>query len=55
LSVSIIGTSHTEFGRLDHDIYQLLVKSGKDALADSPVEAAEIGGVWIANYSGGGF
>ncbi len=55
MSVSIIGTSHTEFGRLDQDIYQLLVESGKDALADSPIEAAEIDGVWIANYSGGGF
>lgn len=55
MSVSIIGTSHTKVGRLDQDIYQLLVESGKAALEDSPVKAAEIGGIWVANYSGGGF
>ncbi|MFW6266305.1 MAG: thiolase domain-containing protein [Halanaerobiales bacterium] len=55
MSVSIIGTAHTEFGRLDKSVYALMEEVGKGALDNSPVSAEDIGGVWIGNFSGGGF
>jgi len=55
VSVSIIGTSHTEFGRLDKSIYDLVEETGKRALEDSKVDAEKIGGIWLGNFSAGGF
>lgn len=55
MSVSIIGTSHTEFGRLDKSIYDLVEETGRKALEDSKVDAEKIGGIWLGNFSGGGF
>ena len=55
MSVSIIGTSHTEFGRLDKSIYDLIEETGKKALEDSNIDPKNIGGIWIGNFSGGGF
>ncbi|MCK8817657.1 thiolase domain-containing protein [Natroniella sulfidigena] len=55
MSVSVIGTYHSKFGKSEDDLYDLLVTAGKEALKDSGVEAKDIGGIWIGNYSGGGF
>lgn len=55
MSVSIIGTSHTEFGRLDKSIYDLVEETGRKALEDSKIDAEKIGGIWLGNFSGGGF
>jgi acetyl-CoA C-acetyltransferase len=55
MSISIIGTSHTKVGRLDKTVYELMEEAGKEALKDSGTEAGKIGGIWIGNYSGGGF
>lgn len=55
MSVSIIGTAHSKFGKLDQDIYDLIKDIGKLALADSGIAAKDIDGIWIGNYSGGGF
>jgi acetyl-CoA C-acetyltransferase len=55
VSISIIGTYHSKVGRLDDNIYDMLTKAGKGAIEDSGIEAKDIGGIWIGNYSGGGF
>lgn len=55
MSVSVIGTYHSKVGRLDKSIYDLLTDAGKGALEDAGIEASKIGGIWIGNYSGGGF
>lgn len=55
MSVSIIGTSHSKFGKLEENVYELLVNAGKGAIKDSGLKASEIDGIWIGNYSGGGF
>lgn len=55
MSISIIGTSHTKFGKLDESIYDLIVKVGREALEDSEVDPKDIGGIWVGNYSGGLF
>ena len=55
MSIGIIGTSHTKVGRLDKNVYELIEEVGKKALKDSGIDAGKIGGIWIGNYSGGGF
>lgn len=55
MTVSIIGTAHSKFGKLEDSIYDLLIKIGKEALENSSVKPESIGGIWIGNYSGGGF
>ncbi|UMZ73563.1 thiolase domain-containing protein [Natranaerofaba carboxydovora] len=56
MSVSVIGTYHSKVGNLeDKNLYDLIIEAGKGAINNSKVEAKEIGGVWIGNYSGGGF
>ena len=56
MSVSIIGMSHTKFGRLDDkSVYDLLLEAGRGALEDSKVKASDIGAIFVGNYSGGGF
>ena len=56
MSVYVIGTGHTKFGKLKgKDLYQLIVEAGKEALEDSGVEAKDIGAIFVANYDAGGF
>lgn len=55
MSISIIGTSHSKFGKLEESIYDLITKVGKEAIKDSEVDPKDIGGIWIGNYSGGLF
>ena len=55
MGVSVVGTYHSKFGRLDKDLYELLTEAGKEALGDSGVPAKEIGHIFVGNFSGGGF
>jgi acetyl-CoA C-acetyltransferase len=55
MSVSVIGTYHSKVGRLEKSLYQLLEEAGQGALEAAPVAAGDIGQVFLANYSGGGF
>lgn len=50
MSICVLGTSHTKFGKLPDSIYELIVKAGKNAIEDAKIKAEEIDGVWIANY-----
>lgn len=55
MAVHVIGTYHSKVGRLEDSIYELLINAGKGALKDAGVEAKAIDGVWVGNFSGGGF
>src|SRR6056297_2244741 len=55
MTTSIIGTAHTRFGRLEESIYELIEKVGKEVLADADIDGEKIGGLWLGNFSGGGF
>ncbi|MBM7556824.1 thiolase domain-containing protein [Halanaerobacter jeridensis] len=55
MSVSVIGTYHSKVGNLDKDLYELIEEVGQGVLEDAPVEAADIGQVFVGNYSSGGF
>ncbi|KYO65380.1 Acetyl-CoA acetyltransferase [Thermovenabulum gondwanense] len=55
MGVMIIGTGHTKFGRLNESLYDLIIAAGREALEDAKIEAKQIGGIFVGNYSGGGF
>ncbi|MGB9839739.1 thiolase domain-containing protein [Thermovenabulum sp.] len=55
MGVMIIGTAHTKFGRLNESLYDLIITAGREALEDAGIEAKHIGGIFVGNYSGGGF
>lgn len=55
MSVSVIGTYHSKVGNLDKDLYELIEEVGQGVLEDAPVEAADVGQIFIGNYSSGGF
>lgn len=55
MAVHVIGTYHSKVGRLEDSLYELLIKAGRGALDDAGVRAKDIDGVWIGNFSGGGF
>ncbi len=50
MSVCIIGTGHTKFGRLSQSLYELLIKTGKEALEEGVVYKE---GKLPVNLSGG--
>lgn len=55
MAVNVIGTYHSKVGRLEESLYELLIQAGQGALKDAGVEAKEIDGIWVGNFSGGGF
>lgn len=55
MAVNVVGTYHSKVGRLEESLYELLVQAGRGALQDAGVQAKDIGGIWIGNFSGGGF
>lgn len=55
MAVHVIGTHHSKVGRLEDSLYKLLITAGKGALQDAGVEARDIDGIWVGNFSGGGF
>lgn len=55
MAVHVVGTYHSKVGRLEEDLYELLVQAGKEAIQDAGVEAKDIDGIWVGNFSGGGF
>ncbi|MGM0421285.1 MAG: thiolase domain-containing protein [Bacillota bacterium] len=55
MTISIIGTGHTPFGRLEDSLYDLLKQAGREALEDSGINGKDIGRIFVANYSAGSF
>ena len=52
MSVYVVGTAHTKFGKLDgKSIYDLINEAGKSVFENSPVEPKDIGGIWLANFN----
>ena len=55
-SVNIIGAYNTKFGKLeDQTLYSLYAEAANGAIADAGIEANEIDGIFVGNYSGGAF
>ncbi|MEA4825581.1 MAG: thiolase domain-containing protein [Clostridium sp.] len=52
MAVSIIGTSHSKFGKLeDKTIYDLILDAGRAALADANLTGKDIDAVFFTNYN----
>ncbi|VFR31394.1 3-ketoacyl-CoA thiolase [plant metagenome] len=53
-SVSIVGSGHTPFGRLDAlNLEQLIVMAATEAIEDAGVDPAEIDAVFLGNFNAG--
>lgn len=53
-SVSIVGSGHTKFGRLDaHNLEDLIVAASREALADARIDAAEVDAVYLGHFNSG--
>ncbi len=54
LSVSIVGSGHTKFGRLDGETLEdLIVAAGRGALVDAGVAPAEVDAVFLGHFNSG--
>ena len=53
MGARIVGWGHTEFGRLEDNLEQLIVRSAREAIDNSGVDPADIDGIWLAHYNGG--
>lgn len=54
--IVISGAYHSKFGRLEDDsLYSLYENALKGALSDAQLSAQDIDGVFVGNFSGGGF
>ncbi|MBF6618347.1 acetyl-CoA acetyltransferase [Pollutimonas thiosulfatoxidans] len=53
-TVSIVGSGHTKFGRLDAlNLEDLIVAATREALADAQIDAAEIDAVYLGHFNSG--
>lgn len=52
-SVSIVGSGHTRFGRLDLTLEELIVEATREALAEADVPAAGIDAVFLGHFNAG--
>lgn len=54
MTIDIIGTGHTKFGRFaDTTLADLIGNAANEALVSSNVAPADIGGIWISNFNAG--
>lgn len=53
-TVSIVGSGHTKFGRLDAlTLEDLIVSATREALADAQIDASEIDAVYLGHFNSG--
>src|SRR5690554_1532799 len=53
-TVSIVGSGHTKFGRLDAlNLEDLIVAATREALADAQIDAGEIDAVYLGHFNSG--
>ncbi|MFV0440285.1 MAG: thiolase C-terminal domain-containing protein [Lachnospirales bacterium] len=55
MKVKVASTYHSKFGATEKSLYDLVDEAVLGVFENSPIKNSQIDGVWIGNYSGGGF
>jgi acetyl-CoA C-acetyltransferase len=53
MDARIIGWGHTQFGRLEQGLEQLIVDAAREALDHAGIAAKDVDGIWLGHYNGG--
>lgn len=53
VGVSIVGSGHTKFGRLEATLEGLIVEATREALAESELEAKDIDAIYLGHFNSG--
>ncbi len=53
MDIHIIGSGHTRFGRLSETLEELIVSAAQEAIAESGLDPAEIGAVFLGHFNSG--
>lgn len=52
-TISIVGSGHTRFGRLDKNLEDLIVEATREAVEDSGINPADIDAVFLGHFNSG--
>ncbi len=55
MTIKVASTYHSKFGKSENDLYALIDEAVEGIFENSPVTKNQIDGVFVGNYSGGGF
>ena len=51
--VSIVGSGHTQFGRLQENLEELIVAATREAVEDSGIDPNDIDAVFLGHFNSG--
>src|SRR5690554_7824411 len=51
--ISIVGSGHTKFGRLDQNLEEMIVEVVREAVEEAGVEPADIDAVFLGHFNSG--
>ncbi|GGA74723.1 acetyl-CoA acetyltransferase [Nitratireductor aestuarii] len=52
-NIYIIGSGHTQFGRLSQNLEELLVEAAQEAIAEAAIDPAEIDAIYLGHFNSG--
>ena len=52
-TISIVGSGHTKFGRLDQNLEQMIVEAVREAIAEATIDPAAIDAVFLGHFNSG--
>lgn len=53
VGVSIVGSGHTAFGRLDKSLEELILAASREALEDAAIDAKDVDAVFLGHFNAG--
>lgn len=52
-SISIVGSGHTKFGRLDENLEEMIIEVTREAVSESGIDPSEIDAVFLGHFNSG--